>query len=561
MPIYSINQIKQWFRTNLKPTELQFWAWLDSYWHKEEKIPAASIENLQQLLDAKVDKKDIKPQSTVYVPTKDYIYNPELPEYVSFSNPQSGIEQFKKEGYYRLTENAYAGENPETHPQNWKYQGQTLGEIAIGDVVGLTEAINDKDDKTHHTSLGWVADKAELRGLAEAWGDFTLKDDDTISLQTGEVYYWDSSVDNTSDDNNLVIVMTGWSGMGAFRLKFKLEVGGNSLTPEQVAAINSIPVVAQTANNAADAADEAQTTVDNHKNATIGAHPLSTITPDPAKAQYILMVAADGTIIGYTAFRANQVLSVASMDTTDPNWLAEQSRLFTIIKNADGTVRTGSATEMMDKNIPPATLTALSVDSGWVNEQKTITGDNSSFAIGREGQTGWLDDKTFVEVKSATYTTNASVTFYRNRAIDALNISDTEDSLVMDRLDPSRTGGSVDDGWNLVTNTKVITDVPCRVGTWWAGGNNGEGYMYHIYKASGSTYYAKRNGQAQSIQRKISTSAYPNLTAHLLAFDFTSAVYTKQAGDETFWEDQYFYNSATRAYYIATSNSTFDKLR
>jgi hypothetical protein len=49
------NTIKQWFVTNLFPTQLQFWAWLDAYWHKAEAIPQTAVENLESTLDQKAE--------------------------------------------------------------------------------------------------------------------------------------------------------------------------------------------------------------------------------------------------------------------------------------------------------------------------------------------------------------------------------------------------------------------------------------------------------------------------------------------------------------------------
>lgn len=50
-----LNTIKNWFRTGLIPTQLQFWATWDSFWHKDESIPIGSITNLSQYLDDKAD--------------------------------------------------------------------------------------------------------------------------------------------------------------------------------------------------------------------------------------------------------------------------------------------------------------------------------------------------------------------------------------------------------------------------------------------------------------------------------------------------------------------------
>ncbi|MFJ1330273.1 hypothetical protein [Capnocytophaga canimorsus] len=42
--------IKKWFSNFKRPTQEHFWAWLDSFWHKNEKIPMSSVQNLEQSL-------------------------------------------------------------------------------------------------------------------------------------------------------------------------------------------------------------------------------------------------------------------------------------------------------------------------------------------------------------------------------------------------------------------------------------------------------------------------------------------------------------------------------
>ncbi|MEN2400602.1 hypothetical protein GKZ90_0012495 [Flavobacterium sp. MC2016-06] len=39
------NILKNWFTTGKKPLQAQFWAWMDSYWHKEEPIPQITLYN------------------------------------------------------------------------------------------------------------------------------------------------------------------------------------------------------------------------------------------------------------------------------------------------------------------------------------------------------------------------------------------------------------------------------------------------------------------------------------------------------------------------------------
>ena len=47
--------IKNWFKTALKPTQAQFWATWDSYWHKSESLPISAVNNLGNVLDSKAD--------------------------------------------------------------------------------------------------------------------------------------------------------------------------------------------------------------------------------------------------------------------------------------------------------------------------------------------------------------------------------------------------------------------------------------------------------------------------------------------------------------------------
>ncbi|MFQ6600136.1 hypothetical protein [Flavobacterium sp. C3NV] len=56
MALQTLNTIKQWFKTGLKPTQTQFWDTWDSFRHKFEKVPVKDIEGIDELLLTKVDK-------------------------------------------------------------------------------------------------------------------------------------------------------------------------------------------------------------------------------------------------------------------------------------------------------------------------------------------------------------------------------------------------------------------------------------------------------------------------------------------------------------------------
>lgn len=55
IPKYTLNEK---FENGKKPPQWDFWAWQDSYWHKEEKIPTAAVEGLDATLLKKADLVD-----------------------------------------------------------------------------------------------------------------------------------------------------------------------------------------------------------------------------------------------------------------------------------------------------------------------------------------------------------------------------------------------------------------------------------------------------------------------------------------------------------------------
>ena len=55
MAIVDINIIKEWFKNLKKPTQEQFWTWMDSFYHKWEGIPISGITGLVSALLNKAD--------------------------------------------------------------------------------------------------------------------------------------------------------------------------------------------------------------------------------------------------------------------------------------------------------------------------------------------------------------------------------------------------------------------------------------------------------------------------------------------------------------------------
>lgn len=53
------DKIKQWFQAGARPTAAHFAAWIDSFFHKDDKIPYASVAGLDDALADKVSKSDL----------------------------------------------------------------------------------------------------------------------------------------------------------------------------------------------------------------------------------------------------------------------------------------------------------------------------------------------------------------------------------------------------------------------------------------------------------------------------------------------------------------------
>ncbi|MEM0575155.1 hypothetical protein [Flavobacterium polysaccharolyticum] len=50
MALQTLNTIKDWFKTGLKPSQTQFWDTWDSFRHKNDKVPVAEVDGINELL-------------------------------------------------------------------------------------------------------------------------------------------------------------------------------------------------------------------------------------------------------------------------------------------------------------------------------------------------------------------------------------------------------------------------------------------------------------------------------------------------------------------------------
>ncbi|NCB67455.1 MAG: hypothetical protein EOM47_01230 [Bacteroidia bacterium] len=159
----TLNILKNWFRTGLKPTQAQFWDWMDSFFHKDEKIPLTSIDGIQEEFDKKADKgliqisdvenleETLESLSTGGVDLSDYATKTELATKVDKNGTDRLITQ---------TEAAkLAGIN-----EHWRGSYQTLTALKTAIPVA-----NPGDEATIDAGVGTQAQKAIWDETDQDW--------------------------------------------------------------------------------------------------------------------------------------------------------------------------------------------------------------------------------------------------------------------------------------------------------------------------------------------------------------------------------------------------------
>ena len=111
----AIQTLKKWFSNFKKPTQEQFWAWIDSFWHKSEKIPMDSIEGLGSAIQGTASAEQLR-------------------NHLTDSQAHSGLFDRKvdKEAGKTLTSNDYTNEEKRTNQTN--AQKRVVGLTVTGDV-------------------------------------------------------------------------------------------------------------------------------------------------------------------------------------------------------------------------------------------------------------------------------------------------------------------------------------------------------------------------------------------------------------------------------------------
>lgn len=97
MALRNIAQLKAWFKVGLYPSESQFHDWLDSFFHKEEKIPISSVDQLSEQLNRKYPDSDGKELEKKHNILAEYTKTHEDESNVKFTTIYDNIEALEAE--------------------------------------------------------------------------------------------------------------------------------------------------------------------------------------------------------------------------------------------------------------------------------------------------------------------------------------------------------------------------------------------------------------------------------------------------------------------------------
>lgn len=111
MSIQSRDNLKQWFRTRDKPTQQQFWDWLDSFIHKLEGIAIGDVSGLTTQLNNKIDIGQLSNYITI---AEGMVEISSVGAFVTMSKAQARFVILKNIGIFSILETADLANNNTT---------------------------------------------------------------------------------------------------------------------------------------------------------------------------------------------------------------------------------------------------------------------------------------------------------------------------------------------------------------------------------------------------------------------------------------------------------------
>ena len=177
----AIQTLKQWFSNFKKPTQEQFWAWMDSFFHKSEKIPMTSIEGLENVIQGTASAEQLRNHLTDSQAHKGLFDGKvdKVPGKILSSNDFTNELRTKLEGLRNvdisglLPKGGYTGtaqnlkelidnimrilQSPDTELDELreivafiKQNKRTLDTLGINNIAGLQDALNGKAPTDHN---------------------------------------------------------------------------------------------------------------------------------------------------------------------------------------------------------------------------------------------------------------------------------------------------------------------------------------------------------------------------------------------------------------------------
>jgi hypothetical protein len=159
----AINTIKQWFKTGLKPTQDQFWNWIDSFWHKDELIPQDKIQNLSTTLSGKADADQLankaNADATGLTPQHVEAWNTKLK--TLSDAPKDNKQYARKNGAWEEIPTSGGAEAPKINIKGCSFTGNKYVRLEF-EVSGYPEFSNDYDNILAESFLQLSIDTAEF---------------------------------------------------------------------------------------------------------------------------------------------------------------------------------------------------------------------------------------------------------------------------------------------------------------------------------------------------------------------------------------------------------------
>lgn len=162
-------QLKEWFSDLKKPNQNHFGEWIDSYWHKTEKIPAKNIEGLDATLQDTASNTQFQAHLTDLQAHKELFdqLHTELQNISQTTLPSGGFTGTAQELKETIDNILIILKSPDTELDNLreivayiKQNKEILSTLGISNIAGLVEALETKATKNHnHNDLYYTKEE------------------------------------------------------------------------------------------------------------------------------------------------------------------------------------------------------------------------------------------------------------------------------------------------------------------------------------------------------------------------------------------------------------------